>query len=80
MTAMVSNARQELLYEVATLPEKLVPDLLSYARFLQIQSMSDEDLDARFDAAVEVARAIARREGITEEDIVAEVEHLRSSR
>lgn len=80
MTIMPSNTRKELLHEAAILPEKFVPELLSYARFLQIQAMSDEEIDARFDATIEAARAIARQEGITDEDIAAEIEAYRAGR
>lgn len=80
MAIMTSRARQELLREVEILPEKLIPELLSYARFLHSQSMSDEAINARFDAAIESARTIADREGITDAVIDAEIEAYRSSR
>ena len=80
MTAMTSSMRQELIHEVAILPEKLVPELLSYARLLQIQSMSDDEVNRRFDAAIEAARSIAHEEGITDEDIAAEIKAYRSGR
>lgn len=80
MTVMTSNMRQDLLREVTILPEKLVPEILSYVRFLQIQSMSDDEVNSRFDAAIEEARAIAREEGITDEDIAAEIKAYRAGK
>ena len=80
MAVMTSNRRKELLQEVTILPENLVPELLSYARFLQVQAMSNEEIKTRFVATVEAARAIARQEGITDEDIAAEIAEYRAGR
>ena len=77
---MSRNPREDLLQEIASLPEELLPEILAFVRFRQTWSMLDEEVNTRFNATVEAARTIARQEGITDEDIAFEIRQARAGR
>jgi hypothetical protein len=67
-----------VISEIQSLPDEHLPSVLEYIRFLRIKLLSDQELEDRFDVALASARAIAKREGITYEDIEREIEIVRS--
>ena len=62
--------------ELADLPEIGVFEVLDFVRFLKAQ-WSGMDAGERFDRAWMAARRIAREQGITDEDITAEITRAR---
>jgi hypothetical protein len=76
MTA--TKVRQTVISEIQSLPDDQLPGVLEYIRFLRIKLLSDQELEDRFDVALASARAIAKREGITQEDVEREIEIVRS--
>lgn len=79
MNTPETDLRQSVIREVQTLPEDQLPGVLDYLRFLRIKSLSGQELEDRFTAALNAARAIARQEGITEEDIAREIAQVRAN-
>lgn len=68
-----AKIRETVARELDKLPDEQLTQLLDYIRFLKLKSLPDQELDARFVSALETARSIAQREGITERDIEEEV-------
>jgi hypothetical protein len=71
-----AGTRELVLKELADLPEAGVIEVLDFVRFLrsQLAQMRSED---RFDRAWIVARRLAAEQGITDEDIAAEIAAVR---
>jgi hypothetical protein len=72
------DLRQQVIEELAALPDARVGEVLDYVRFLRFQSMSRAESDQAFKVALATARHIAKQEGITEEDIQTEIAKVRS--
>lgn len=77
MAIEAESSRQKIVQEVMNLPEKFLPDLLSYIRFLRFQTPADPQMDERFSRAVQTAREIGHAQGITEEIIAEEIAQVR---
>ena len=75
-----ARIRETVARELDKLPDEALTQILDYIRFLNLKSLPDDKMDARFVSALETARQIARQEGITEEDIRKEVEASRSEK
>ncbi len=73
----MTEFEQILLQEVAALPPSRRADVLAFARYLRISLMDDQELECRYDVAIEQARDIARRYSITEEDVEREIRAVR---
>lgn len=73
---MKTNARELVMEELTDLPEGGLFEVLDFVRFLKYQwsRMSPEE---RFDRAWLSARRIAAEQGITDQDISAEIEAVR---
>jgi len=71
---------QTLLRELSTLPEARVADVLAFVRFLKISLPDKEKIRDDFKEALQEARAIAREQNITQEDIEAEIRAVREGR
>jgi hypothetical protein len=78
MTSFTEQTRQALIQEVAALPDAVLPELLDYVRFLRLRTISDEEINLRFLAALSTARAIAAEEKISESDIDYEIQQYRA--
>jgi hypothetical protein len=78
MTSFTEQTRQALIQEVAALPDAVLPELLDYVRFLRLRTISDEEINLRFLAALSAARAIAAEEKISEADIDYEIQQYRA--
>ncbi len=73
---MEMNPSELVIEELADLPEIGVFEVLDFVRFLKAQ-WSGMDAGERFDRAWMVARRIAGEQGITDEDITAEIAQVR---
>lgn len=73
----MTSFEQTLLQEVAALPNARRPDVLAFVRYLRLSLMDDDDLERRYDAAIEKIRETAKRYTITEKDIEDEIRAVR---
>jgi hypothetical protein len=73
---METRTLELVLEELADLPDVGLIEVLDFVRFLksQLKRMNSEE---RFDRAWIIARRIAAEQGITEEDIAAEITAVR---
>ena len=73
---MEARTMELVIEELADLPDAGLVEVLDFVRFLkyQLRRMSSEE---RFDRAWIIARRIAAEQGITDEDIAAEIAAVR---
>ena len=71
---------QNLLREVATLPESRQADVLAFVRFLKISLPNEEKIREDFKEALQDARATAEKYNITQDDIDAEIRAVREGK
>jgi hypothetical protein len=76
---MQTDPRALVIEELDSLPEMGVFQVLDFVRFLKAQ-WRDLDPEERFDRAWMVARCITEEQGITDEDIVKEIDQARQNR
>lgn len=76
---METSTRELVMEELADLPEIGLFEVLDFVRFLKSQ-WSGMNREGRFDRAWMVARRIAAEQGITDEEIAAEVATVRLPR
>jgi hypothetical protein len=69
--------RETVLQELEGLAEDRIPEVLDFIRFLKSRQEA-ERARQRFAVAVEEARAIAREQGVTDEDVLAEIQAARA--
>jgi hypothetical protein len=73
----MTEFEKTLLDEVAALPKSRRADVLAFIRHLRISIMEEEELERRYDAAIEKVRETAQNYGITEEDVENEIRAVR---
>lgn len=73
---MEMNPRELVMEELSDLPEIGIFEVLDFVRFLKTQ-WSGQGAEERFDRAWMVARRIAADQGITDEEIAAEIAKVR---
>jgi hypothetical protein len=73
---METRTLESVVEELADLPDAGLIEVLDFVRFLksQLKRMNSEE---RFDRAWIIARRIAAEQGITDEDIAAEIAMMR---
>ncbi len=69
--------KEIIIRELEALPEDKAVEVLDFVRFLKAK-WEEETLERSFDAALKEIRETARRRGITEEDILAEIQAVRA--
>jgi hypothetical protein len=69
--------RETVLQELEGLAEDRIAEVLDFIRFLKSRQEA-ERARQRFAVAVEEARAIAREQGVTDEDVLAEIQAARA--
>ena len=74
----MTSFEQTLLHEISALPESRRPDVLAFVRYLRISLREDDELERRYDAAINTIRETARRYNITEQDIADEIRSVRA--
>jgi hypothetical protein len=74
----MTNFEQTLLQEVAALPKSRRADVLAFVRYLRLGLMDNDELDNRYDAAIQTIRETARRYKITEKDVEEEIRAVRA--
>ncbi len=74
----MTSFEQTLLHEISALPESRRPDVLAFVRYLRISLREDDELERRYDAAINRIRESARRYNITEQDIADEIRSVRA--
>ena len=67
-----------LLREVSALPQSRRSDVLAFVRYLRISLMDDEEIERRYDTAVNTIRETAISYNITEKDIEDEIRAVRA--
>jgi len=73
----VTDFEQTLLREVAALPQARRADVLAFVRYLRISLMDDDELESRYDAALQSIRETAQRHNLTEQDVNEEIRAVR---
>ncbi len=73
----MTDFEQTLLREVAALPQARRADVLAFVRYLRISLMDDDELERRYDVALQVIRETVQRYNITEEDVEEEIRAVR---
>lgn len=73
----MTDFEQTLLREVAALPQARRADVLAFVRYLRISLMDDDELEVRYDAALQSIRETAQRYNLTEQDIDEEIRAVR---
>lgn len=76
----MSNFEQTLLHEVAALPPSRRADVLAFVRYLRLSLMDNDELERRYDTAVNKIHEKARRYKISEQTIENEVRAVREER
>ena len=73
----MTDFERTLLQEVAALPKSRRADVLAFVRYLRISLMDDDEMETRYDAAIQEIRETANRYNLTEKDIEEEVRAVR---
>jgi hypothetical protein len=73
---MEATPRELVIEELMDLPDIGLFEVLDYVRFLKSQ-WRNMDSGERFDRAWMIARRIAAEQGITDQDIIAEIAQVR---
>jgi hypothetical protein len=72
------NVKEAIVREVDTLPEKAQADVLAFVRFLKIGLGDMRELERRFSSAVHAARLVTSGQGVSDEEVAAEIRAARS--
>ena len=73
----MTSFEQTLLQEVAALPKTRRADVLAFVRYLRLTLMENDELERRFETALDVMHESAMRQNITEKDIQDEIRAVR---
>jgi len=77
----MTNLEQTIMSEISTLPETRLPDVLAFIRYLKLSIPRDQnEIEERFDKALQSIRARAKEMNITDEDIEAEIRAVRKGK
>lgn len=77
----MTTLEQTILFEISTLPETRLTDVLAFIRYLKLSIPKEEkELEERFDKALKSIRARAKEMNITQEDIEAEIRAVREGK
>ena len=71
--------KEAIVQELEGLPEDKVLEVLDFVRFLK-SKWEEEMLERRFSSALKEMREIAKQRGITEADILAEIQAVRAGK
>ena len=76
----MTNLEQTIMREISTLPEDRLNDVLKYIRFIKLGLTESDEIEKRFDKALNSIRARSKEMNITEEDIQAEIRAVREGK
>lgn len=76
----VQSLREGARQELETMSDEQLQELVDYMRFLKVRHVTRAAREQAFSGALQQARAIAAKEGITEQDIENEVRTVRAIR
>ncbi len=76
----LQSLREDARLELESLADEQLRELLDYMRFLRVRHATRAARDRAFTDALEQAREIAARQGITEQDINEEIATVRAGR
>jgi hypothetical protein len=76
----MTNLEQTIMREIADLPKARLTDVLAFIRFLKISMMDESELEQQYDAAIQDARATAKKYNITQDVIDAEIRAVRDGK
>ncbi|MFA6035161.1 MAG: hypothetical protein WC889_19845 [Myxococcota bacterium] len=74
------TVKEAILKEIETMPEGRQRDVLSFIRFVKIGLSDSAGTSQRFETAISHIRDEAKKRGITEDDIAAEIAACRQGR
>ena len=69
---------EAIIREIATLPEARQEDVLAFVRFLKIGLADEQTIEQQLTDALDQAMVIAKERNITDKDIKAEIQAVRS--
>ncbi len=73
----MTDFEETLLQEVAALPKSRRADVLAFVRYLRISLMDENEMELRYDDAIQKIRETAKQYKITPKDIEAEIRAVR---
>jgi len=77
----MTGLEQTIMREIAALPDDRLPNVLAYVRFLRFGlDADDKEIEERFEKSWKRVRARAKRLGITQEDVEAEIRAVREGK
>ena len=76
----MTKLEQTLLREISTLPESRLVDVIAFVRFLKTSLPGKEKARSEFTEALKDARATAKKNKITQEDIENEIRAVREAK
>ncbi len=76
----MTSLEQTIMREIADLPKARLTDVLAFIRFLKISMMDEYELERQYDAAIQDARATAKKYNITQDVIDAEIRAVRDGK
>lgn len=76
----MTSLEQTIMREIADLPKARLTDVLAFIRFLKISMMDEYELEQQYDAAIQDARATAKKYNITQDVIDAEIRAVRDGK
>jgi hypothetical protein len=76
----MTNLEKTIMREISTLSEDRLNDVLKYLRFIKLDLTESDEIEKRFDKALDSIRARAREMNIAEEDLEAEIRAVREGK
>jgi len=76
----MTNLEKTIMREISTLSEDRLNDVLKYIRFIKLDLTESDEIEKRFDKALDSNRARAREMNIAEEDLEAEIRAVREGK
>lgn len=76
----MTNLEQTIMREISSLPRTRQEDILKYVRFVKLGLADSKEIEKRFDKSWKRVQARAKKLGITQKDIEAEIRAVRASK
>jgi hypothetical protein len=76
----MTNLEQTIMREISNLPKTRQVDVLKYVRFVKLGLADSQEIEKRFDKSWKRVQARARKLKITQKDIEAEIQAVRTGK
>lgn len=76
----MTNLEQTIMREISSLPKTRQEDVLKYVRFVKLGLADSQEIEKRFDKSWKRVQARARKLKITQKDIEAEIQAVRTGK